>query len=150
MHLLVFFLIVNWQAIHLTLHLALNVIVLLHASIVDLTCMISSKIVSTGATPEWDEAFAWAFDSPPKGQKLHISCKNNSKFGKVWKHRRFITLTILDSFSGPCHSDWILNLSEFVVAEIIRESDDPNRPGCHAGLSRWRVHPATREQKWSQ
>ncbi|TVU11986.1 hypothetical protein EJB05_45600 [Eragrostis curvula] len=41
-----------------------------------------TKIVSTGATPEWDEAFAWAFDSPPKGQKLHISCKNNSKFGK--------------------------------------------------------------------
>jgi hypothetical protein len=41
------------------------------------------QIVSTGTTPEWDEAFAWAFDSPPKGQKLHISCKNNSKFGKV-------------------------------------------------------------------
>uniref|UniRef100_A0A0E0L9I1 C2 domain-containing protein n=1 Tax=Oryza punctata TaxID=4537 RepID=A0A0E0L9I1_ORYPU len=41
-----------------------------------------TKIVSTGAAPEWDEAFAWAFDSPPKGQKLHISCKNNSKFGK--------------------------------------------------------------------
>jgi hypothetical protein len=31
----------------------------------------------------------------------------------------------------------------FVVAEIIRESDYPNRPGCHAGLSRGRVHPAT-------
>uniref|UniRef100_M8C6H0 U-box domain-containing protein 12 n=1 Tax=Aegilops tauschii TaxID=37682 RepID=M8C6H0_AEGTA len=41
-----------------------------------------TKIVSTGESPEWDEAFAWAFDSPPKGQKLHISCKNNSKFGK--------------------------------------------------------------------
>ncbi|KAI4965669.1 hypothetical protein ZWY2020_051143 [Hordeum vulgare] len=41
-----------------------------------------SNIVSTGESPEWDEAFAWAFDSPPKGQKLHISCKNNSKFGK--------------------------------------------------------------------
>ena len=41
MHLLVFFLIVNWQAIHLTLHLVFNVIVLLHASIVDLTCMTS-------------------------------------------------------------------------------------------------------------
>lgn len=42
-----------------------------------------TKIVSTGPTPEWDEAFAWAFDSPPKGQKLHISCKNKSKIGKV-------------------------------------------------------------------
>ncbi|KAK1308472.1 hypothetical protein QJS10_CPA09g00495 [Acorus calamus] len=41
-----------------------------------------TKIVSTGPTPEWDEGFAWAFDSPPKGQKLHISCKNKSKFGK--------------------------------------------------------------------
>lgn len=39
--------------------------------------------MSTGPTPEWDEGFAWAFDSPPKGQKLHISCKNKSKFGKV-------------------------------------------------------------------
>ncbi|KAJ4798896.1 CELLULOSE SYNTHASE INTERACTIVE 3 [Rhynchospora pubera] len=41
-----------------------------------------TKIVSTGPAPEWDEAFAWAFDSPPKGQKLHISCKNKSKMGK--------------------------------------------------------------------
>ncbi|XP_010905921.1 protein CELLULOSE SYNTHASE INTERACTIVE 1 [Elaeis guineensis] len=41
-----------------------------------------TKIVSTGPTPEWDEAFSWAFDSPPKGQKLHISCRNKSKFGK--------------------------------------------------------------------
>ncbi|XP_068636551.1 protein CELLULOSE SYNTHASE INTERACTIVE 1-like [Aristolochia californica] len=41
-----------------------------------------TKIVSTGPTAEWDEGFAWAFDSPPKGQKLHISCKNKSKFGK--------------------------------------------------------------------
>ncbi|KAF8377270.1 hypothetical protein HHK36_030645 [Tetracentron sinense] len=41
-----------------------------------------TKVVSTGPSPEWDEGFAWAFDSPPKGQKLHISCKNKSKFGK--------------------------------------------------------------------
>ncbi|XP_010261199.1 PREDICTED: uncharacterized protein LOC104600075 [Nelumbo nucifera] len=41
-----------------------------------------TKVVSTGPTPEWDESFAWAFESPPKGQKLHISCKNKSKFGK--------------------------------------------------------------------
>jgi len=41
-----------------------------------------TKVVSTGPSPEWDEAFAWAFDSPPKGQKLHISCKNKSSFGK--------------------------------------------------------------------
>lgn len=41
-----------------------------------------TKVVSTGPSPEWNEAFAWAHDSPPKGQKLHISCKNKSKFGK--------------------------------------------------------------------
>lgn len=41
-----------------------------------------TKVVSTGPTPEWDESFAWALDSPPKGQKLQISCKNKSKFGK--------------------------------------------------------------------
>ncbi|KAG0477944.1 hypothetical protein HPP92_012663 [Vanilla planifolia] len=44
--------------------------------------LIFLPIVSTGPTPEWDEAFAWAFESPPKGQKLHISCKNKSKIGK--------------------------------------------------------------------
>ncbi|KAL6554836.1 Interactor with COP9 signalosome (CSN) complex [Orobanche gracilis] len=42
-----------------------------------------TKIVSTGPNPEWDETFAWSFESPPKGQKLHISCKNKSKMGKV-------------------------------------------------------------------
>lgn len=42
-----------------------------------------SQVVSTGPNPEWDETFAWAFESPPKGQKLHISCKNKSKMGKV-------------------------------------------------------------------
>lgn len=41
-----------------------------------------TKVVSTGPNPEWDESFAWAFESPPKGQKLHISCKNKSKMGK--------------------------------------------------------------------
>lgn len=41
-----------------------------------------TKVVSAGPTAEWNEEFAWAFDSPPKGQKLQISCKNKSKFGK--------------------------------------------------------------------
>ncbi|XP_073293510.1 protein CELLULOSE SYNTHASE INTERACTIVE 1-like [Primulina huaijiensis] len=41
-----------------------------------------TKVVSTGPNPEWDETFAWSFESPPKGQKLHISCKNKSKMGK--------------------------------------------------------------------
>ncbi|KAF9603479.1 hypothetical protein IFM89_036752, partial [Coptis chinensis] len=31
------------------------------------------EVVSTGPTPEWDEGFAWALDSPPKSQKLHIT-----------------------------------------------------------------------------
>ncbi|WCJ31825.1 Armadillo/beta-catenin-like repeat C2 calcium/lipid-binding domain (CaLB) protein [Euphorbia peplus] len=41
-----------------------------------------TKVVSTGPNPEWEESFAWTFESPPKGQKLHISCKNKSKMGK--------------------------------------------------------------------
>nr|GMC63128.1 protein CELLULOSE SYNTHASE INTERACTIVE 1-like [Ipomoea batatas] len=43
---------------------------------------VQTKVVSTGSNPEWDESFAWSFESPPKGQKLHISCKNKSKMGK--------------------------------------------------------------------
>ncbi|KAM1161135.1 hypothetical protein ACFX2B_000263 [Malus domestica] len=41
-----------------------------------------TQVVSTGPNPEWDESFSWSFESPPKGQKLHISCKNKSKMGK--------------------------------------------------------------------
>ncbi|KAI9394359.1 hypothetical protein POPTR_005G080100v4 [Populus trichocarpa] len=41
-----------------------------------------TKVVSTGPNPEFDESFSWTFESPPKGQKLHISCKNKSKMGK--------------------------------------------------------------------
>lgn len=43
----------------------------------------TKQIVSTGPNPEWEESFAWSFEIPPKGQKLHISCKNKSKMGKV-------------------------------------------------------------------
>lgn len=41
-----------------------------------------TTVVSTGPNPDWDESFAWSFESPPKGQKLNISCKNKSKMGK--------------------------------------------------------------------
>ncbi|KAI4310687.1 hypothetical protein MLD38_035645 [Melastoma candidum] len=41
-----------------------------------------TNVVSTGPNPEWEESFSWSFQSPPKGQKLHISCKNKSKMGK--------------------------------------------------------------------
>ncbi|KAK3411636.1 hypothetical protein EUGRSUZ_I00378 [Eucalyptus grandis] len=41
-----------------------------------------TKVVATGPNPEWEESFSWSFESPPKGQKLHISCKNKSKMGK--------------------------------------------------------------------
>ncbi|KAG5155338.1 hypothetical protein JHK82_013307 [Glycine max] len=41
-----------------------------------------TQVVSTGPNPEWGESFSWTFESPPKGQKLHISCKNKSKVGK--------------------------------------------------------------------
>lgn len=41
-----------------------------------------TKVVSQNSSPEWKQEFAWAFDIPPKGQKLHISCKSKNTFGK--------------------------------------------------------------------
>ncbi|XP_057795726.1 protein CELLULOSE SYNTHASE INTERACTIVE 3 isoform X2 [Salvia miltiorrhiza] len=35
-----------------------------------------TKVVNHNTSPEWKEAFTWAFDVPPKGQKLHIVCRN--------------------------------------------------------------------------
>ncbi|KAF3778546.1 U-box domain-containing protein 13 [Nymphaea thermarum] len=42
-----------------------------------------TKVVNHSTCPEWEEAFKWAFDVPPKGQKLHILCKSKSTFGKT-------------------------------------------------------------------
>lgn len=39
-------------------------------------------MVSHSACPEWKEGFTWAFDVPPKGQKLYIVCKSKNTFGK--------------------------------------------------------------------
>lgn len=41
-----------------------------------------TKVVSSSSSPEWNQSFAWAFDAPPKGQKLRISCKSKNTFGK--------------------------------------------------------------------
>lgn len=41
------------------------------------------QVVSHNTSPEWKEGFTWAFDVPPKGQKLHIVCRSKSTFGKV-------------------------------------------------------------------
>ncbi|KAL7246230.1 hypothetical protein ACSBR2_001372 [Camellia fascicularis] len=42
-----------------------------------------TKVVSNSTSPEWNEGFTWAFDVPPKGQKLHILCKSKTTFGKT-------------------------------------------------------------------
>ncbi|GLJ09423.1 hypothetical protein SUGI_0109450 [Cryptomeria japonica] len=42
-----------------------------------------TKVVNQNTSPEWKQGFAWAFDMPPKGQKLIISCKSKNTFGKV-------------------------------------------------------------------
>ncbi|KAG5575327.1 hypothetical protein H5410_055461 [Solanum commersonii] len=42
-----------------------------------------TKVVSHSTSPEWKEGFTWAFDVPPKGQKLHILCKSKNTFGKT-------------------------------------------------------------------
>ncbi|KAK9047344.1 hypothetical protein V6N11_053190 [Hibiscus sabdariffa] len=41
-----------------------------------------TKVVNHSTGPEWKEGFTWAFDVPPKGQKLHIICKSKNTFGK--------------------------------------------------------------------
>ncbi|PON73212.1 Coatomer beta subunit [Parasponia andersonii] len=41
-----------------------------------------TKVVNHSTCPEWEEGFTWAFDVPPKGQKLHIVCKSKNTFGK--------------------------------------------------------------------
>lgn len=42
-----------------------------------------TKVVNHDTSPEWEEGFTWAFDVPPKGQKLHIVCKSKNTFGKT-------------------------------------------------------------------
>ncbi|XP_010063409.2 protein CELLULOSE SYNTHASE INTERACTIVE 3 [Eucalyptus grandis] len=42
-----------------------------------------TKVVNHSICPEWKEGFTWAFDVPPKGQKLHIICKSKNTFGKA-------------------------------------------------------------------
>ncbi|CAA0829678.1 Unknown protein [Striga hermonthica] len=44
-----------------------------------------TKVVSHNTSPEWKERFTWAFDVPPKGQKLQIDCRSRSRstFGKT-------------------------------------------------------------------
>eukprot|EP00250_Pteridium_aquilinum_P021587 c25167_g2_i1 orf=475-6879(+) len=41
-----------------------------------------TKVIPNSSSPEWNQDFAWAFDTPPKGQKLRISCKSKNAFGK--------------------------------------------------------------------
>ncbi|KAK9062640.1 hypothetical protein SSX86_019828 [Deinandra increscens subsp. villosa] len=36
------------------------------------------KVVTCSTSPEWKEGFTWAFDVPPKGEKLHIQCKRKN------------------------------------------------------------------------
>lgn len=42
-----------------------------------------TKVVSHSNSPEWNQGFAWPFDSAPKGQKVHIDCKNKGTFSKT-------------------------------------------------------------------
>nr|XP_010930735.1 protein CELLULOSE SYNTHASE INTERACTIVE 3 [Elaeis guineensis]XP_010930736.1 protein CELLULOSE SYNTHASE INTERACTIVE 3 [Elaeis guineensis]XP_010930738.1 protein CELLULOSE SYNTHASE INTERACTIVE 3 [Elaeis guineensis]XP_010930739.1 protein CELLULOSE SYNTHASE INTERACTIVE 3 [Elaeis guineensis] len=42
-----------------------------------------TKVVNHSTCPEWKEGFTWAFDVPPKGQKLYILCKSKNTFGKT-------------------------------------------------------------------
>lgn len=107
------------------------------------------QAVSTGSTPEWDENVAWAFDNPPKGQKLHISCKNKSKLGKVTIYLSRTTLTVFyDLFSNFRAVVVYLSVSfSLNLIEFFWKSDNSDWPGGYARNSFWRVHTPAREQK---
>lgn len=61
-----------------------------------------TKVVSHSTSPEWNEGFTWAFDVPPKGQKLHIICKSKNTFGKTTIGR--VTIQIDKIVSEGLHS----------------------------------------------
>ncbi|CAI5537575.1 unnamed protein product [Closterium sp. Naga37s-1] len=42
-----------------------------------------TKVVSATCDPEWKQTFTWPLDAPPRGQNLHISCKNKGTIGTV-------------------------------------------------------------------
>jgi hypothetical protein len=89
------------------------------------------QVVSTGPNPEFDESFSWTFESPPKGQKLHISCKNKSKMGKVINGTEFIFLVrkqikkgvsmfihiLSEIFSSHCHLTCLFWSNNRVLSE---------------------------------
>lgn len=109
-------------------------------------------MVSTGPNPEWDESFAWSFESPPKGQKLHISCKNKSKMGKVNEPENLFQNSKSCSKFLALDVSLMCQLTLFLVnllAELIWKSNNPDRPCRDAGVSSWRVHSVTGEQKWA-
>lgn len=68
-----------------------------------------SQIVSHNTSPEWNEGFTWAFDVPPRGQKLHILCRNKSTFGKVKVFTQYIMYPFLIALMKKKKKDFIKN-----------------------------------------
>ncbi|XP_073125574.1 protein CELLULOSE SYNTHASE INTERACTIVE 3 [Henckelia pumila] len=68
-----------------------------------------TKVVSHNTSPEWKEMFTWAFDVPPKGQKLNIVCRSKNTFGKTTLGRA--TVPIDKVVNEGSYSD-LLNLSQ--------------------------------------
>ncbi|KAI9113082.1 hypothetical protein K1719_015607 [Acacia pycnantha] len=79
-----------------------------------------TKVVSHSISPEWKEGFTWAFDVPPKGQKLYIVCKSKNTFGKATLGR--VTIQI----------DKVVN--EGVYSGIFSLNHDRNKDGSSRTL----------------
>ncbi|KAK9154646.1 hypothetical protein Sjap_002126 [Stephania japonica] len=79
-----------------------------------------TKVVNNSSSPEWKEGFTWAFDVPPKGQKLHIICKSKNTFGKATLGR--VTIQI----------DKVV--SEGVYSGLFSLSHDNNKDGSSRTL----------------
>ncbi|XP_061341916.1 protein CELLULOSE SYNTHASE INTERACTIVE 3 [Gastrolobium bilobum] len=67
-----------------------------------------TKVVNHSTSPEWKEGFTWAFDVPPKGQKLHIKCKSKNTFGKTTLGRVTIQIDKVVT-EGVCSGLFSLN-----------------------------------------
>lgn len=62
------------------------------------------QVISHNTCPEWKESFTWAFDVPPKGQKLYILCKSKNTFGKVqMKKKKVIAIIFSISWDSFYH-----------------------------------------------
>ncbi|PHT40359.1 hypothetical protein CQW23_19213 [Capsicum baccatum] len=98
------------------------------------------QVVSHSTSPEWKEGFTWAFDVPPKGQKLHILCKSKNTFGKNGHSYIIVNISLSISDVYTFVSDYRVTIQiDKVVGEgmysgLFSLSQDNNKDGSSQSL----------------